>query len=403
MDPGFSMSRRALPRIVQRSRKISQEALPPAAIVTSLELNSSDSLNDKSVDHEDIRITSGDVSESSRSVRYSSFTGLGSHRNSRWMGKDFKSGVVAFNLKPKDGIEFFKTHGVIDAGVESVAELLCFAPGLSRKRIGEYIGRIQPFNTQVLECYLGLMDIRGTSIDDALRVVLACFRLPGEAQCIDIIVNKFGGVYCAQNPGVFAHDDVAYVLSFSLIMLNTDLHSPNIPAAKKMTLPQWRANNRGINQGENLPQELLDNLYAGIKRSKIDMSEGDLYESDVVTFMAPEMRGWLMKKGEGVIQSWHKWWFVLTDGCLYYFKGPKDSSPRCIIALENCTATPLGKKRAFEISSIDGAVIKSVKREGGKLIQGKHRSFILQAGTDELRVGWIEKLTMGLQEVKHPV
>ena len=41
-------------------------------------------------------------------------------------------------------------------------------------------------------------------------------------------------------------------------------------------------------------------------------------EPDVVTFMAPEMRGWLWKKGEGgMFQSFHKWWFVLTDGCLY--------------------------------------------------------------------------------------
>ena len=48
------------------------------------------------------------------------------------------------------------------------------------------------------------------------------------------------------------------------------------------------------------------------------MSEGDMNEPDVVTFMAPEMRGWLWKKGEGgVFQSFHKWWFVLTDGCLY--------------------------------------------------------------------------------------
>ena len=86
----------------------------------------------------------------------------------------------------------------------------------------------------------------------------------------------------------------------------------------------------------------------------------------------------------------------------YYFKTPQDSTPRCIIALENCAARPVTKKRSFEIFSTDGKVIKSVKREGGKLVQGKHAKFLLQCDSDEDRREWVEKLTMGLQEVRHP-
>jgi hypothetical protein len=51
-------------------------------------------------------------------------------------------------------------------------------------------------------------------------------RLPGEAQKIDRIVEKFAEAYCRDNPGAFATADGAYLLSFAIIMLNTDAHNP---------------------------------------------------------------------------------------------------------------------------------------------------------------------------------
>ena len=43
-----------------------------------------------------------------------------------------------------------------------------------------------------------------------------------------LLLLQFAKHYCAQNPDCFPHEDIAYMLSFSLIMLNTDLHNPNI-------------------------------------------------------------------------------------------------------------------------------------------------------------------------------
>jgi hypothetical protein len=67
------------------------------------------------------------------------------------------------------------------------------------------------------------------SLDEALRVFLAEFRLPGEAQKIDRLMEAFAAKYCADNPqSVFPNTDAAYILSFSVIMLNTDAHNPAI-------------------------------------------------------------------------------------------------------------------------------------------------------------------------------
>ena len=49
--------------------------------------------------------------------------------------------------------------------------------------------------------------------------------------------------------------DTCYVLSFAIIMLNTSLHNPSVK--DKPTVERFIDMNRGINDGGNLPVELL--------------------------------------------------------------------------------------------------------------------------------------------------
>ena len=79
-------------------------------------------------------------------------------------------------------------------------------------------------------CYVDLLNFKDKDLVQALRLFLEGFRLPGEAQKIDRLMEKFASRYCSCNPnqGVFASADTAYVLAFSVIMLTTDLHSPQV-------------------------------------------------------------------------------------------------------------------------------------------------------------------------------
>lgn len=49
--------------------------------------------------------------------------------------------------------------------------------------------------------------------------------------------------------------DTCYVLSFAIIMLNTSLHNPNV--RDKPGVDRFISMNRGINEGGDLPEELL--------------------------------------------------------------------------------------------------------------------------------------------------
>ena len=53
-------------------------------------------------------------------------------------------------------------------------------------------------------------------------------RLPGEAQKIDRLMEKFAERFVKCNPASFKSADVAYVLAYSVIMLNTDAHNPQV-------------------------------------------------------------------------------------------------------------------------------------------------------------------------------
>ena len=82
----------------------------------------------------------------------------------------------------------------------------------------------------VMYAYVDQIDFSGMEFVAALRHLLSKFRLPGEAQKIDRIMEKFAGRYVENNKhlDIFASADAAYVLAYSIIMLTTDLHSSQV-------------------------------------------------------------------------------------------------------------------------------------------------------------------------------
>ena len=65
--------------------------------------------------------------------------------------------------------------------------------------------------------------------------------------------------------------DTAFVLAFSIIMLNTDLHNPAIPDDRRMTKAIFRRQVEGIANGGNLPDDYLDAIYDRIKKHPISL------------------------------------------------------------------------------------------------------------------------------------
>mmetsp|Transcript_35530 Transcript_35530/g.34548 ORF Transcript_35530/g.34548 Transcript_35530/m.34548 type:complete len:119 (+) Transcript_35530:1144-1500(+) len=89
--------------------------------------------------------------------------------------------IMKFNEHPRKGIEYLEKHHLIKLHPDNVADFLLTTPGLSKYSIGQYLGKKEDFNLKVLKSYFEKIDFRGLEIDEAMRLFMQQFRLPGEA------------------------------------------------------------------------------------------------------------------------------------------------------------------------------------------------------------------------------
>lgn len=137
-----------------------------------------------------------------------------------------QKGVSLFNRKPSKGIEFLiNTKKVGDAPEEVASFLKNNTTGLNETMIGDYLGEREEFSLRVMHAYVDSFNFKSMDFGAAIRFFLRGFRLPGEAQKIDRIMEKFAERYCKCNPNSFTSADTAYVLAYSVILLNTDAHN----------------------------------------------------------------------------------------------------------------------------------------------------------------------------------
>ncbi|SSD59686.1 related to Protein transport protein SEC7 [Saccharomycodes ludwigii] len=178
--------------------------------------------------------------------------------------------VKLFNVKPKKAIpELINKKFIKDASPTSIAHFLLTTDNLDLASVGDYLGEGDEKNIAVMHAFVDELDFRGSTFLDALRLFLQKFRLPGEGQKIDRFMMKFAERFVVQNPGVFAKSDTAYVLAYSVIMLNTDLHSPQIK--HRMSLEEFIENTEGIDNGNDLPKEYIVGLYNEISKNEIKL------------------------------------------------------------------------------------------------------------------------------------
>ncbi|XP_041634189.1 cytohesin-2-like [Cheilinus undulatus] len=304
----------------------------------------------------------------------------------------FLRGKKKFNMDPKKGIQYLVENGLLEWRAETVAEFLYKEEGLNKTGIGNFLGEREEMHIEILKAFVGLHEFSDLNLVQALRQFLWSFRLPGEAQKIDRMMEAFAARYCDCNPGVFISTDTCYILSFSIIMLNTSLHNPNVK--EKPSLQRFVSMNRAINSGEDLPTELLTKLYTSIRSEPFKIPEDDGNDL-TLTFFNPDREGWLLKIG-GRIKTWKRRWFILTDSCLYYFEYTTDKDPIGIIPLENLSVRKLqdaGKPYCLELYNPKGLKIKACKTENrGRVVQGKHQSYKLSAASEEEQDDWINAI-----------
>uniref|UniRef100_A0A1A7X3N0 Golgi-specific brefeldin A-resistance guanine nucleotide exchange factor 1 n=1 Tax=Iconisemion striatum TaxID=60296 RepID=A0A1A7X3N0_9TELE len=184
------------------------------------------------------------------------------------------TGTEQFNQKPKKGIQFLQEKGLLRDPMDNnqVAQWLRENPRLDKKMIGEFISDRK--NMELLDSFVNTFTFQGLRIDEALRLYLEAFRLPGEAPVIQRLLETFTDNWHKVNGSPFMTNDAGFALAYAVIMLNTDQHNHNVRKQNiPMTVEQFKKNLKGVNGNKDFDQDMLEDIYNAIKNEEIVMPD----------------------------------------------------------------------------------------------------------------------------------
>merc|ERR1712130_20915 len=184
--------------------------------------------------------------------------------------RHFRVGLNLFNTNPDMGIDYLVKQNFIELSPLSVAKFLNKNQGLAKAKVGEYLGQLQSaFCMKVLSVFMEEFDFSGQRIDKAMRQLLDYVKVPGEAQKIEKIMEVFGKRFNKCNPSFASKlkcQESIVTLAFAIMLLNTDLHTANMKADRKMLEKEFMNNLKQADEGHDFDHKLLKSVYKGIKK-----------------------------------------------------------------------------------------------------------------------------------------
>ncbi|KAH9528829.1 G-box binding factor, partial [Dermatophagoides farinae] len=174
-----------------------------------------------------------------------------------------------FNQKPTKGIEYLYENKLVQND-DDVVSFLRNNSRLDKKPLGEYLSNKK--NMTVLSKFVQSFTFKDIRIDEALRLYLESFRLPGEAPLISLVLEQFAHHWHESNGCPFVNEDAAFSLAYAIIMLNVDQHNSNVKRqTNPMTCEEFISNLRQVNGGTDFDRNMLTEIYHMIKNNEIIM------------------------------------------------------------------------------------------------------------------------------------
>lgn len=203
-------------------------------------------------------------------------------RRRKTIKKNLLQGAKEFNEKKKEErFVFLQQCGLLPNPLtpHAVARFFRTTPNLDKSLVGEFLGSTKEFELQVLEAYLKTFKMSSDFLG-VLRTFLESFKIPGEAQIIQRVLERFSHHFfeAHKDEGVFASEDAVFLLAYATLILHVDNHSEKI--VNKMLESQFKKTLRGTNGSKDFPDEMLSQIYFSVSTTEIKIFE-DYFEGPV--------------------------------------------------------------------------------------------------------------------------
>jgi hypothetical protein len=117
---------------------------------------------------------------------------------------------------------------------------------------------------------------------------------------------------------------------------------------------------------------------------------------EFLALSGPKLRGPLAKRRSGIFSKWTSHYFVLTEGCLYYFKDQKassaDAGPAGMIQLVEVDIRPVDNDK-IQLSATKGSLqyVKFEKKKPPEMV-GHVQVLLLKASSEKTRDKWLYRI-----------
>jgi guanine nucleotide exchange protein RalF len=185
--------------------------------------------------------------------------------------------IEAFNKKFQQGIGLLKNSSVlenIDYARGAANFFRQHQADLDLGSVGDYLSGPEEENRAVLEAFTAMFHFQHLDFTAGLRSFLKAFKLPGEAQKIDRILESFANAYAKQHTETLSSNDAWSILAFLTVMLNTSLHNSNLKQKDRMDLPLFISHMRSYPKSDTFWEAFTDDfltvIYLEIKRQPLE-------------------------------------------------------------------------------------------------------------------------------------
>ena len=123
---------------------------------------------------------------------------IGDIQNQRNLKSEMAKAAIKFNFKPKNGISYLLSQKMITAPnnfKQHCQDIVCFlktTPALDKTIIGVFLGTDNTLEKACLQEFIDQFDLKGIEYVQSLKTILQGFRLPGEGQIVDRVMEIFG-------------------------------------------------------------------------------------------------------------------------------------------------------------------------------------------------------------------
>ncbi|CBH13197.1 hypothetical protein, conserved [Trypanosoma brucei gambiense DAL972] len=171
--------------------------------------------------------------------------------------------------------------------VQHIAQFLMETPSLNSDAVAEILSYPAVISLQVCRAFMDLLPLAGKTLINGLRELFRVVKLPKEGQRIERLIEFFCSAYykagsrsCVDTDVFpFASEDACFIAGIGIIMLNTNLHNPNV-STTKMTAASFYAQMRGCNDNKDFPRRFTDSVFEEVStRSLSNVHESMLTEA----------------------------------------------------------------------------------------------------------------------------